>query len=143
MIHGHARKGRTSSEYYTWRAMIARCENPNNKDFDAYGGRGIRVCARWRRSFSAFLDDMGRRPSPDHSIERRNNNSGYTPQNCYWATRQEPNHNRRDNIVVEICGVHRTAMQWCSFFRLSRDTYKYRLRRGLSRLEALTTPVKR
>jgi hypothetical protein len=75
--------------------MISRCENPNVNHFKDYGGRGIRVCGRWRKSYSAFLKDMGRKPSPDHSLDRRNNDGHYTPKNCRWATKSDQAKNRR------------------------------------------------
>jgi hypothetical protein len=77
--------------------MIQRCRNPENPGWKNYGGRGIKVCERWR-SFENFLADMGRKPSPLHSIDRFPNNDGnYEPGNCRWATRFEQRHNRRDS----------------------------------------------
>lgn len=96
-IHGHSRaKGRKESpEYNSWRAMKERCLNVNSKSYKDYGGRGIRVCKRWQVSFAAFLEDMGPKPTPNHSIDRINNDWGYTPSNCWWATRVQQNNNQR------------------------------------------------
>lgn len=75
--------------------MKERCYNPHNRKFPIYGGRGITVCDRWLNSFEAFFEDMGRRPSPEHSIDRYpNNKGGYEPSNCRWATSTEQNNNR-------------------------------------------------
>lgn len=93
--HRERAAGRFTPEYTAWAAMIRRCTNPKQDNYRYYGGRGITVCSRWRRSFSAFLADMGRKPSPNHSIDRRENEGNYEPDNCRWATRSEQRRNRR------------------------------------------------
>lgn len=93
--HGACRGGHRLPEYVLWCGMIARCTNPKNKRWTDYGGRGIVVCQRWRWSFAAFFKDMGKRPTPKHSLERNNNNRGYSPANCRWATNAEQSTNRR------------------------------------------------
>ncbi len=87
--HGEGAKGKTSAEYEVWKGMNARCYYRKHTGFARYGGRGIQVCSRWRESFQAFLLDMGRRPSPKHSIDRINNDLHYAQHNCRWATREE------------------------------------------------------
>lgn len=84
-------------EYNSWHSMIQRCGNKNDNAYSEYGARGIRVCDRWRNSFTAFYEDMGDRPSPTHSIERLNNDGNYEPGNCKWATKTEQILNRRVN----------------------------------------------
>jgi hypothetical protein len=81
-------------EYRAWCDLRSRCNNPKVKQYDDYGGRGISVCERWD-DYANFLADMGRRPSPAHSIDRRDNDGNYEPSNCRWATKEEQMQNRR------------------------------------------------
>jgi hypothetical protein len=92
-VGGEARQ--QTAEYRAWENMIRRCEYAKSRRWKDYGGRGIRVCGRWRDSFQAFLADMGRRPSRAHSMDRRDNDGHYTPENCHWATSKEQASNRR------------------------------------------------
>lgn len=82
-------------EYNVWRTMIQRCTNPKNKDYRYYGGRGIRICQKWRKSFAAFLSDMGNRPFPKAEIDRKNNDGNYEPNNCRWVDDYIQANNRR------------------------------------------------
>jgi|SRR3990167_1857545 len=96
--HGEGVVGKQSAEYRTWIRMIVRCYNKKGNRWHRYGGRGIRVCHRWRHDFEAFLTDMGRRPSPQHSLDRYPDPDGdYRPDNCRWATSSEQrrNHSKR------------------------------------------------
>lgn len=93
--HGHSADGNASSEYMTWGQMVQRCTNPSHARWKDYGGRGITVCQRWL-SFENFFTDMGYRPE-GLTLERRDNNSSYTPENCYWATYSTQAKNKRDS----------------------------------------------
>lgn len=118
--HGHGvRKGR-SSEYATWHSMKCRCLNPKTKGFQNYGGRGITVCERWMK-FENFLSDMGRKPTPQHSIERINNDGNYEPGNCRWANRSDQRLNTRVSKAAAIKAL-RILLRYleCSF-RNERD----------------------
>jgi len=90
--HGYSAGGLYRSEYGIWRAMLARCRNPNVPQFKDYGGRGIRVCERWQK-FTNFFEDMGARP-PNMTLDRINNDGNYEPSNCRWATRAQQQANK-------------------------------------------------
>lgn len=133
--HGHAPRRGVSVEYDAWRSMIQRCTNPARKDFDRYGGRGIRVCEEWNapEGFSRFLAHVGPRPSTAHSIDRFPNMDGnYEPGNVRWATREEQNNNRSNNRVLSFRGERRTMSEWARIVGLSVQTISERLRAGWS-----------
>ena len=104
--HGRSR----TPEYAAWKDMMGRCYNPKFVNYDSYGGRGIAVCPEWHE-FTNFLADMGARPS-GLSIERRDNNRGYEPANCEWATLAAQSRNKRNTVRITHNGVTRTIAEW-------------------------------
>ena len=125
-------------EYGVWSGMRARCSDPNRKAYKNYGGRGITVCERWS-DFAAFYADMGPRPSKDHSIDRIDNDQGYSPDNCRWATRAEQNRNHRRNRYLELNGERKTVTDWALRLGITQQAMQDRLNKWpLER--ALTAP---
>lgn len=128
-------------EHKVWIDMRQRCQNRNRGNFKFYGGRGITVCGRWNRSFLAFVEDMGFRPSPKHTIERIDNNGPYAPWNCKWATASEQRHNYSRNRWLKIDGRRQTIGDWASERGLDERLIRIRIRRGISERDAVMTPV--
>lgn len=132
-----------SPEYRSWANMIDRCERPARRDFKNYGGRGISVCRRWRRSFDAFLVDVGRRPSSRHTLGRTDNDGDYTPSNVRWETRLEQAANKRNNRNVTYQGTTMCLRAWARSAHINYGTLYARFviqRQPFER--ALTTPVR-
>jgi hypothetical protein len=128
-----------SPEYQAWANMKDRCSNPNHAQFPYYGGRGISVDQRWE-SFTSFYADMGQRPE-GATLDRRNNDLGYSPENCRWATRKTQQRNRRCNRNLTIDGVTRCVMEWSEVSGIKRVTIYKRLDRGIPPKEAVFTPI--
>jgi hypothetical protein len=120
--------------------MKSRCLYPSNaKAWRNYGGRGIKVCDRWR-DFALFLSDMGERPSKSHSIERRGVNGDYEPNNCYWATIDKQALNRRNTVWVEWKGEQRKLLELCRENGVDHSVIRGRLRAGWGLEKAVETP---
>lgn len=133
-----------STERSIWNEMRQRCKNKNNERYNDYGGRGIKVCEEWDNDFMVFYTDMGERPSKKHSIERIDNNKGYSKENCKWATKKEQANNRRTNLIIEYKGESRTLTQWCDILNLDYNLMKNRIKRdGWTIEEAFTIPKER
>lgn len=133
--------GYRSPEYRSWLKMKERCLNPNHVHYDRYGGRGVKVCERWSNSFVAFLEDMGSKPTTDHSIDRFPEKDGnYEPGNCRWATDKEQNRNLRSNRMMSADGVTKCVGEWAEITGLTRNTIYHRLRTGWAPEEIVSTP---
>lgn len=114
--------------YTAWEHMIARCLNKRHKNYRNYGGRGITVCKRWR-AFENFYKDMGEKPE-NKVLDRINNNSGYRPSNCRWATFKQSASNTRRNIHIKIHGKTKTISEWSRVSGINHETIRSRLIRG-------------
>jgi hypothetical protein len=121
-----------TAEYQAYKNMKARCYQKTTKFYNDYGGRGITVCKRWLKGFEFFYKDMGDKPSPKHSLDRRNNNLGYTKNNCYWATRLEQQLNRRNTIRITYNGQTKYLVEWEKEMNANRSTLYRNLREGKS-----------
>lgn len=121
-----------------WAGMIQRCTNPKTKHFRHYGARGITVCERWN-DFMNFLADMGRCPD-GHSIERKDNDLGYSPENCCWLPVEKQQQNRRGNTYVEIDGEKLCVEEAARRLGIKGPTLRYRLQKSVSK-PALDAPV--
>lgn len=142
--HGHTRGGRRgvphSPEYTAWCAMIARCEQPASVSYPDYGRRGIKVCAKWRKDFRAFLADMGLRPSPLHTVDREDSNGNYDPDNCSWATREQQHRNRRSSRLITHADKTLSLAEWSRLVGLPSWLIGRRLNCGWSTERAITEP---
>ncbi|HEY1956724.1 MAG TPA: hypothetical protein VGH28_13985 [Polyangiaceae bacterium] len=125
----HALRGTRHPLRSIWKEIVARCTNPRNHAYPLYGGRGITICARWLGSFEAFVSDMGARPSPKHSIDRRENDRGYEPGNCRWATRVEQANNTRTNRRLTANGITHTLAEWSRISGIPASTIRVRVDR--------------
>ena len=127
-------------EFSAWYGAIQRCYVPTHKAFARYGGRGIRVCDRWRESFTNFHSDMGYRPSKYHSLDRKNNNGDYTPDNCRWATSFQQNRNKENTLKITFMGETLHPDEWGKRIGLKPSAVTARIKRGWSEERAITTP---
>jgi hypothetical protein len=137
----HGRSG--EGIYIIWQKMIERCHKPDNPAYDRYGGRGIYVCDRWRESFENFLEDMGERPSLEHSIDRKENDGPYCKDNCRWATDTEQARNTRRNHYLTYNGRTMAISAWAEEIGLTTDTLNGRIYRGWDVHRALTEPLRK
>lgn len=131
--HGESILGKSSTEYSSWSAMRRRCSFKNNPQYHNYGGRGISICERWLQSFQNFLEDVGRKPTPNHSLDRYpDNNGNYCPGNVRWATKKEQQNNKRTNRVLIYNGVSKTLKLWSEETGIKYKSLMYRINKGQS-----------
>lgn len=138
--HGHARWYGKTRTYAIWQGIVHRCENPSAHEAPHYRDRGIKLCERWRK-FENFLADMGPRPSPDHSVDRINNNGNYEPGNCRWATRSQQARNTSRTVWLTANGETRCLAEWAEILGISHITLRSRLNRGWSADKIVNTPL--
>jgi hypothetical protein len=129
--HGKATRKLGNPEYRTWCKIKERCFNPKIKSYEDYGGRGITVCEAWVNSFETFLADMGPRPEGKYSIERKDFNGNYCPENCIWLPMSEQAGNKRSNVLIEFAGRKLYKAQWARLFGISNQTFQ-RLEKSMS-----------
>lgn len=128
-----------SPEYSSWLNAKARCHNQSHPRYPDWGGKGIAMCERWRASFENFLADMGKKPSPKHSIDRIDGSKGYEPGNCRWATPKEQSENRPGwSKFITFNGETKTVTEWAKRVGLTRESLRDRLKTGWSVEQALT-----
>lgn len=120
-----------SAEYWAWIGMRQRCENPNHPSYPSYGGRGIRVAAEWHgpQGYTRFLQHVGRKPSPKHSLDRKNNNKNYEPGNVRWAMATEQARNRRDTNYLTFENRTLSFAEWAQIKGLDQDVLRLRLKK--------------
>lgn len=128
---------RYTPEYRVWKAIKYRCYSDKSDSYSYYGDRGITMCDEWKDDFEAFYRDMGPKPTPQHSIDRKDNDKGYSKDNCRWATQAEQQINKRNSVFYYRDGVCRTITGWCRELGLNYERVYKRIRRGISFEDAI------
>ena len=129
--------------FRVWVSIKTRCNKPHDPSFKEYGARGITICAEWDKSFEQFKKDIGKRPSPNHSVDRKDNYGPYCKDNCKWSTPLEQAANTRVNRNIEYEGVTKCVAVWAREKGLSKGCVYHRLRTGWSVEAALEVPSQR
>ena len=148
--HGHAKNNKRSKIYRTWQNIKTRCNNPKDKAYKYYGGKGVTVCDRWldkKNGFNNFFRDMGLPPTQKHQIDRIDNNklkNGYSPENCRWILSKENNRNRRNSLYVVYNNNKIPVIELAKKYKIPYDVlyqrifnYKWSIKR------AMATPVQK
>lgn len=124
--HNRMINGKVTTEYKIWQGMQQRCHNPKDKGYPKYGAKGISVCERWRDSFDNFFEDMGKRPSLKHSLDRYPNQKGnYELSNCRWATDLEQACNREGIVWIEYKGMKKVKLHWAHHFGVTQTAFDW------------------
>lgn len=133
--------GLTNTKVYrAWCSIKRRCYNKNDVQYHTYGGRGITVSADWKNSFETFYKDMGEPPTQYHSIDRIDNDKGYSKNNCKWSTMKEQSNNKSTNRFLEYNGQIKTLTEWSNIYKIESKLVYKRLDRGWDLHRALTQP---
>ena len=132
-------------EYIAWQNMRQRCLNPKFRQHKDYGGRGITIFKEWlgRGGFNRFLLEVGKKPSSEYTLDRKENSLGYIPGNVRWATRITQNNNTTKNVHIFANGVSKTVAEWSKETGLKDSTIRCRIRMGWSGDAAINTPVRK
>jgi hypothetical protein len=146
MNHKHGYAGAEehplTKTHRVWRGMMNRCYNPEAQAYCNYGARGITVCKRWRASFEAFLGDMGASPE-GMSLDRVDNDKGYSKKNCRWASVAEQNRNKRNTRNIEHAGECLCLSEWAARAGISKELLWYRLKQGWGMHFAISIPPRK
>ena len=141
MCHPNAKHGgriNRDPEYSAWCSIKQRCYSPTCPNFARWGGRGIKMCDQWLNNYEQFLADVGRKPSPDHTLDRRNNDGNYEPGNVRWVTATVQQNNKRTNRIVEFNGRKQSVGMWATEMGVHRNLILRRLNKGWSVQRAIT-----
>ncbi|MDE7323104.1 MAG: hypothetical protein K2N73_10345 [Lachnospiraceae bacterium] len=140
--HGYATHEKYNRVYAIWSHMIDRCHNENNPAYQRYGARGITVCDEWRENVDSFIDWANKNGYSDNlSLDRKDNDKGYSPDNCRWADDVTQANNKRNNIVLEYNGEKKTLSQWAELVDIPRYVLANRYYAGWSTERILIEPV--
>lgn len=144
-VHGHCGTGRNkwSPEYRCYTLVKQRCYNPNNPGFKDYGGRGIGMSAEWKASFIQFFEDMGKKPSPKHSLQRVDNDGPYSKENCIWDTPIKQANNKRSTRFVETEHGKIPLRVYCYKNNIQAELIWVLLQKGLSVDGAIKAAIKK